>query len=162
MEVLITPIKNEHAEAIVDIILPIQQIEFNVPITLQDQPDLLDIENFYYKSGGCFWGAKINGELVGTIALIRYDGKYGAIRKMFVKKEFRGKERGIAVRLLEGLIQYAKDNGITDLHLGTVAVLKAALRFYERSGFIQIEKATLPEKFPLVAVDTEFFHLNLQ
>ncbi|MEZ0129349.1 GNAT family N-acetyltransferase, partial [Flavobacterium sp. LBUM151] len=48
---------------------------------------------------------------MGTIALIKFDEKKAAIRKMFVKKEYRGKEFSIAQKLLDTLIQYAKENG---------------------------------------------------
>lgn len=162
MEVLIVPIKNESSAAVIDIILPIQQIEFNVPITLNDQPDLLDIENAYYETGGGFWGAKVNEELAGTIALLKFDHSSAAIRKMFVKKEFRGKELSLAQRLLETLIEYCKDNGIQHLYLGTVSVLQAAMRFYERNGFEQIEKSALPKLFPLMSADNVFYHLTIQ
>ena len=162
MEVLIVPIKNESSAAVIDIILPIQQIEFNVPITLNDQPDLMDIENAYHKTGGGFWGAKVNEELAGTIALLKFDHSSAAIRKMFVKKEFRGKELSLAQRLLETLIEYCKDNGIQHLYLGTVSVLQAAMRFYERNGFEQIEKSALPKLFPLMSADNVFYRLTIQ
>lgn len=161
MKVQILPIQQEHANAIIDLILNIQQNEFNIAITLDDQPDLLKINNFYYEKGGCFWGAFIDHELVGTIALVKFDSKAGAIRKMFVKKEYRGKELNIAQALLTTLIAYSKENGIDDLYLGTVHVLGAALRFYERNQFLTIAKETLPEKFPLMAADDVFCHLNL-
>ncbi|SHF36695.1 GNAT family N-acetyltransferase [Pedobacter caeni] len=162
MEVLIKQIKNESSAAVIDIILPIQQIEFNVPITLNDQPDLLDIENVYYHNGGAFWGASVNEELAGTIALLKFDNDLAAIRKMFVKKDFRGKELGLAQRLLETLVQYCKDNEIKHLYLGTVSVLQAAMRFYERNGFEQIEKSALPKSFPLMSADNVFYHLAIK
>ncbi|GAA3953109.1 GNAT family N-acetyltransferase [Pedobacter ginsengiterrae] len=162
MEIQIDSISNESSKAIIDIILPIQQKEFNVQITLEDQPDLLDIENFYHLKGGGFWGAKINGELVGTIALIKFDNDSAAIRKMFVKKEFRGKELGIAQKLLEKLIDYSNKSNIKNLYLGTVTVLQAALRFYEKNGFIHIAKENLPSKFPFMNADNVFCELTLK
>jgi GNAT superfamily N-acetyltransferase len=161
MKTVIVPIEDEYSEAVVDLILNIQQKEFNVPITLQDQPDLLEIKSFYHERGGCFWGAFIDEELVGTIALVKYDDKEGAIRKMFVKKEFRGKELFIAQQLLDTLITYSKENGLLDLYLGTVSILEAALRFYERNNFVRIEKESLPEKFPVMGADNIFCHLTL-
>ncbi|MCV9933870.1 GNAT family N-acetyltransferase [Flavobacterium sp. LS1R47] len=161
MNIIIVPIKDDYSEAVVDLILNIQQKEFNVPITLEDQPDLLEINQFYHKKGGCFWGAFIDGELVGTIALVKYDDREGAIRKMFVKKEYRGKELYIAQQLLDTLIAYSKQNGLLDLYLGTVSILEAALRFYERNNFVRIEKGTLPDAFPIVDVDNVFCHLKL-
>lgn len=162
MKTMIVPIGNEYAEAAIDLILNIQQKEFNVAITLEDQPDLLEINNFYYQSGGCFWGAFIDGQLVGTIALVKFDSDAGAIRKMFVKKEYRGKELQIAQQLLETLIAYCNENGINHLYLGTVSILEAALRFYERNKFVRIEKESLPDKFPLMSADNVFCHLTLQ
>lgn len=158
----IQPIQNEFEKEIIDLILNIQQKEFNVPVTLEDQPDLMEIENFYYKPGGIFLGAFIDHKLVGTIALVRFHDEAAAIRKMFVKKEFRGKEFGIAQKLLKELIAFSRENGIKDLYLGTVAILQAALRFYEKNDFVTIPKETLPEAFPLMKPDNVFCHLHLK
>lgn len=160
-DVVIRVLTNEDAEKAVKLILPIQQIEFNVPVTLNDQPDLLDIEAYYHKTGGCFWGAFKRGQLIGTIALIVTQDNNGVIRKMFVKKEYRGKEFNIAQQLLDTLIKYCGHNGIIGLYLGTVDALKAAQRFYERNGFTAIPKNGLPQSFPLMAVDTLFYSRKL-
>lgn len=157
----IKPIQNEYEKEIVDLILNIQQKEFNVPITLEDQPDLQDIENFYFKPGGIFLGAFIDDKLVGTIALVKFNPEAGAIRKMFVKKEFRGKEFQIAQQLLEKLITYSKENGLKNLYLGTVTLLQAALRFYEKNDFITIPQEALPSDFPLMKPDNVFCQLTL-
>jgi len=157
----IIPIQNEYENQIVDLILNIQQKEFNVPITIEDQPDLLNIKNFYYQSGGFFLGAFINEKLVGTIALVKFNSKAGAIRKMFVQKEYRGKKYNIAQQLLEELIMYSNKNGIHNLYLGTVSILQAAIRFYEKNNFVKIQKEELPHDFPLMKPDNVFCHLNL-
>lgn len=157
----IAPIFNDDCTEIINLILPIQQIEFNVPITIEDQPDLLDIESNYHQRGGNFWGAKINGELVGTIALLNTGHNACALRKMFVKKEFRGKEYGIAQKLLETLVAYCRDQNISDVYLGTVEMLKAAHRFYEKNDFNNIAVADLPSYFPRMMADNKFYHLHL-
>lgn len=161
MKLQIHPIGNSYSEEAIDLILTIQQKEFNVPLTIHDQPDLFEIESFYTEAGGNFWGAFIDGELVGTIALVKFDTRAGAIRKMFVKKEFRGKELNIAQELLEILISFCKENGIDNLYLGTITVLKAAQRFYERNNFKKIKKDALPERFPLMSADDIFYHLYI-
>lgn len=157
----ILSLNNSYCNQIIDIILPIQQIEFNVPVTLEDQPDLLDIEANYHQTGGNFWGAKYDEQLVGTIALIAIDGNAGALRKMFVRKEYRGKELAIAQRLLDELIVYCKQNNITAIYLGTVDILKAAHRFYEKNGFTRLAKEDLPVSFPLMGADNVFYQLHL-
>ncbi|WEK70740.1 MAG: GNAT family N-acetyltransferase [Candidatus Chryseobacterium colombiense] len=158
----IKTINNTYSKSVIDLVLNIQQKEFNVPITIEDQPDLMQIENFYLNSGGNFWGAFINDELVGTIALVKFDENAAAIRKMFVKKDFRGKEHNIAQQLLETLITYCHENGIEEVYLGTVSILKAALRFYERNHFKIIDKEDLPAKFPLMSADNVFCFLDLK
>lgn len=158
----IRQIDSQYSESVIDLILNIQQKEFNVPITIDDQPDLLRIDEFYLASGGNFWGAFINGELVGTIALVKFDEKAAAIRKMFVKKEFRGKEYSIAQKLLEILITFCRENDIDGVYLGTVSILQAALRFYEKNHFTIIEKEKLPSKFPVMNADNVFCFLDLK
>jgi N-acetylglutamate synthase-like GNAT family acetyltransferase len=157
----IAPVFNDDCTEIIDLILPIQQIEFNVPITIEAQPDLLDIEANYHHRGGNFWGAKIDGELVGTIALINTGHNACALRKMFVKKDFRGREYGIAQKLLETLLAYCKEHNITDVYLGTVDMLKAAHRFYEKNNFNNIPVTDLPSYFPRMMADNKFYHLHL-
>ncbi|REC42677.1 GNAT family N-acetyltransferase [Chryseobacterium pennipullorum] len=160
MKLQIHPIGNSYSEQAIDLILTIQQKEFNVPLTIHDQPDLLEIESFYTEAGGNFWGAFIEGELVGTIALLKFDKREGAIRKMFVKKDFRGIELNIAQELLEILLSFCRENGIDNVYLGTITILKAAQRFYERNNFEKIEKEKLPAQFPLMGSDDIFYHLN--
>jgi len=160
-EVLIQLLDKGDSARIVDLILPIQQMEFNVPITLEQQPDLLDIEGFYIRPGGGFWGAFSEGKLVGTIALIATGHRAGAIRKMFVREEYRGKQYGIAQRLIETLVEYCRSHQIFHIYLGTVDVMKAAHRFYERNGFQRLEKFALPDYFPLMSADNIFYHLQL-
>jgi hypothetical protein len=46
----IVPFSPEHAAGVMSVILPIQQIEFEIPITLEAQPDLKDIRGFYQRS----------------------------------------------------------------------------------------------------------------
>ena len=145
----------------IDVILSIQRDEFGVPITVDDQPDLLDIPGFYQQGSGNFWVALADGEVVGTIALRDIGNRQGALRKMFVKPAYRGKEHGVGRRLLEELISSATSARIRDLFLGTIDAFVAAHRFYEKNGFVQIPEAALPKAFPLMGVDTRFYHRRL-
>jgi putative acetyltransferase len=121
----------------------------------------MDITNFYQKNKGNFWVKVLDNQVVGTIALIDIGENQGCIRKMFVKSEFRGKEWGVAQDLLANLLIWAKNQGMTELFLGTLQIMHAAHRFYQKNGFIEIDRANLPPNFPLMAVDNMFFKLNL-
>jgi putative acetyltransferase len=152
----------QYADQIPSLILNIQQNEFHVPITINDQKDLLNIPDFYQQRNGNFWVAVNEDEVVGTIALIDCAENVGAIRKMFVKKEYRGSEYGIAQNLLETLESWALEHDINHVYLGTLERLQAAIRFYIRNGYEAIEKQKLPAVFPLMPVDTHFYSKNLK
>ncbi|EIJ47771.1 IAA acetyltransferase [Herbaspirillum sp. GW103] len=150
----------EHAQGVVDVILPIQQEEFGIPITLEGQPDLKDIAGFYQKGHGNFWVALDGGKVVGTISLLDIGNAQVALRKMFVAASHRGKEHGTAARLLDGAIAWARAQGLRQIFLGTTDKFLAAHRFYEKNGFRLIEKSTLPPAFPVMVVDSRFYALD--
>ncbi|SON57896.1 N-acetylglutamate synthase [Hartmannibacter diazotrophicus] len=150
------------ADGVIGLILPIQQDEFGVAITAEDQPDLKAIPDFYQTGLGDFWVAVTDeGRIVGTISLKDIGDKLGALRKMFVAAEWRGRERGVASGLLERLLTTSRERGIRSVFLGTTDKFHAAHRFYEKNGFAEIAKADLPESFPLIAVDTKFYTITL-
>ena len=157
----IGPFCEHHLPGIVNLILPIQQSEFGIPITLDDQPDLLDIPGFYQTGSGNFWVALHDGEVVGTISLLDIGNGQGALRKMFVKKKFRGSTKTVACRLLEVLLEWCRRHNINEIYLGTTAKFLAAHRFYEKRGFLEIEKKELPVSFPLMIVDTKFYKYSV-
>jgi RimJ/RimL family protein N-acetyltransferase len=148
-------------ESVVALILPIQQLEFGIPITLHDQPDLLDIAGFYQKGKGNFWVARSGIEVVGTIGLLDIGNGEGALRKMFVKASFRGGQHGVARRLLSALLQWGGAHGLRSVYLGTTTAFHAAHRFYEKNGFREIPKGDLSPAFPVMSVDTRFYRLLL-
>lgn len=150
-----------YQQPIIDLILDIQQNEFNIPITLADQPDLLTIPSFYCQNNGNFWIALDNQKVVGTIALIDIGDNMGAIRKMFVHQDYRGKELGIASLLLNALLTHAQKYEMTAIYLGTLPRLQAAMRFYEKKGFVQLPKSTLPPQFPAMVLDTVFYEYKI-
>jgi N-acetylglutamate synthase-like GNAT family acetyltransferase len=149
------------AEAIAAVILPIQRDEFGIPIRLEDQPDLGDIRGFYQNGCGNFWVAAVDGRIVGTIALLDIGKHEAALRKMFVAAPFRGREHGVAQRLLDHLLVWAALGRVARIFLGTTAKFLAAHRFYEKNGFTEIVIADLPANFPVMAVDTRFYRLVL-
>ena len=155
MTTSITPYHANYQTGVIELILGIQQNEFQLPITLEDQPDLTDIEGFYVHPGGQFWVASNQGRVVGTVALLYLNQTQRALRKMFVHPDFRGE--GLAVSLLDEAIQACRELAVTEIFLGTTEQFKAAHRFYERQGFALCEPSQLPEEFPIMAVDKRFY-----
>lgn len=157
----ILPYSPEHQAGVVDLILPIQRREFGLDITLEAQPDLLDIPGFYRRGQGNFWVAVEQGAVVGSIALLDIGGGQAALRKMFVRADRRGAERGVARELLARLLDWARGRGFTEIFLGTTPQFLAAHRFYEKNGFTLLDRAALPPAFPVMAVDSRFYRLPL-
>ena len=156
-EIEIVPFEPSHADGVVAVILPIQQSEFEIPITLEAQPDLRDVPGFYQRANGNFWVAVDAGKVVGTVALLDIGDGQAALRKMFVRADRRGAEHGVARRLLETLLAWCRARGVREVYLGTTAVFLAAHRFYEKNGFREIARAELPARFPVMQVDTKFY-----
>lgn len=146
---------------VINVILPIQQTEFGIPITAADQPDLSAISEFYQQGNGDFWVARAGEEVVGTIGLKDIGEGRAALRKMFVAQAYRGAAYGTASRLLTTLLEAARARGVQQILLGTTAQFLAAHRFYEKHGFHEVPKHTLPASFPLMAVDSKFYALDL-
>ena len=160
-EILIAPFSDVDQQGVLDVILPIQQREFGIPITAADQPDLTDIPEFYRSGTGGFWVARSNGKVVGTVGLKDIGSGQTALRKMFVAAPFRGRELGVAGRLLDVLLAHARAKGVAEVFLGTTDKFLAAHRFYEKKGFRELQKADLPRTFPVMAVDSKFYVLRV-
>lgn len=145
-EIRIIPFEKQYTDQVVDLILPIQQTEFGIEISLTDQPDLLSIKEEYIDRGGNFWLALDGERVIGTIALVKLENHNGAIKKMFAAKEFRG-EKQVGKKLLDTLVDYCKAQGYQ--------------RFYQKNGFEHWPKSQMPQDYHLMDVDTVFFRRDL-
>lgn len=146
-----------YATYVGELILNIQREEFQIPITLDEQPDLADIPGFYQRGNGNFWVALDEDRVVGTISLLDIGNNQVALRKMFVHPDYRGAKIGTAKTLLDAVLHWSETKGVKEIYLGTTAKFLAAHRFYAKYGFTEIDKQVLPPAFPIMAVDTKFF-----
>jgi N-acetylglutamate synthase-like GNAT family acetyltransferase len=159
--ILIRPFTPSDAQGVAEVIVSIQREEFWIAITLAQQPDLSQIPAFYQRGLGNFWVAEAAGEIVGTIGLVDIGDRHVALRKLFVKASHRGREQGVAQRLLETALAWCAAHGVTEVYLGTTALFLAAHRFYERNGFVEVAPERLPPNFPRMTVDTRFYRLPI-
>lgn len=148
---------DEYKDQIIKLILKIQTEEFGIPISVKDQPDLQQISSFYQTGTGNFWVALDDKQVVGTIALVDIGNSQTALRKMFVDNASRGKEKGVAKALLDRLISWCEQKKVHEIYLGTTSAYLAAHRFYEKNGFQEVPKETLPKAFPVMQVDSKFY-----
>lgn len=158
-EVTIKPFEKRYESGVTQLITSIQK-EFGINITLEDQPDLLRIEEEYIETGGNFWIALSDDQVVGTIALVKLANGNGAIKKMFAAPAFRG-EKQIGKKLLETLLAYCTARQDKNLYLGTVDTFIAAQKFYKKHGFVECSVTDMPEDYHVMAVDNVFFKKSL-
>lgn len=142
---------------VINLIVTIQQSEFLIPITANDQPDLNNIPAYYQMNLGNFWVAMLNNTIIGTISLLNIGNNQAALRKMFVDKNFRGTHYNTSKLLLKKLFDWAHSHNFKEIYLGTTSKFLAAHRFYEKNGFIVIDKLHLPRNFPIMEVDVKFY-----
>jgi GNAT superfamily N-acetyltransferase len=103
--------------------------------------------------------AMVENKVIGTISITKLENNNSVLRKMFLHKNYRG--QGIAELLLYNIINWANDNNVNSIYLGTMAQFTTAHKFYERLNFEQIDRELLPNDFPLNPVDSIFYKLNL-
>jgi GNAT superfamily N-acetyltransferase len=161
MEIRIEPYTDQYKQQVIELISTIQQEEFNIPITPEEQPDLQQIPGFYQKDNGNFWLAIADSSVVGTIALLDIGNKQGALRKMFVKQNYRGKEYGTGQLLLNTLLVWARQKGYAEIYLGTTEKFLAAHRFYKKNNFTAVAVTELPASFPRMGVDVKFYRYGV-
>ena len=151
--------QEQYKEQIIRLILSIQNDEAKIHLSLAEQPDLKDIPACYEKDGGEFWIATENDKLIGTIALMNFGSGNAVLKKFFVKKEYRNK--GLGQQLYRTLLRYAEEHQFHTLLLDTPSVAKASHKFYEKAGFIKINREQLPFPYEYPDRDSVVYLLRL-
>lgn len=151
--------RGAYDDEIISLILSIQNDEAEISLSIQEQPDLLDIEQYYQQSGGNFWVALSAGKVIGTIGLMLKDRHCAILKKFFVKKEFRAQKIGLA--LYETLLNYAIVTGVQCVILDTPSVAHDSHRFYEKAGFRVVHKDELPVPYSYPDRHSILYLLNL-
>ncbi|WMJ80223.1 GNAT family N-acetyltransferase [Clostridium sp. MB40-C1] len=153
---------DKYKQEVIDLILHIQNVEYGVGISIEDQTDLLDINRNYIECGGCFWVAlNEEGKVVGSIGVQIKTKEIAVLKKLFVYKEYRGKEIGIGQKLYDLVIDFAKSKNISTIFLDSPDKTKRAHNFYRKSGFVEIGKEELPIAYDYPDRNSLIFRLDL-
>ena len=105
---------------------------------LQKDSDLEDIEGYYLqgKGRGVFYTGMVDGEIIGTSAVRRIDDEKCEIKRIYVKKEYRGK--GYGKILFLHVLEFAKENYHV-VELKTDTSLDIAIGMYLKYGFVIVK-----------------------
>jgi len=148
---------------VIDLILHVQNVENSVNISLEEQPDLLDIDGCYRASGGRFWVALNRaGTVVGTIGLQQKTESIGVLKKFFVYAAYRGREANSASKLFDALLAFSLRQGLHTIVLDTPSIATRSHAFYKKMGFRQISEAELPVQYDYPDRNSLFFRLDIE
>lgn len=86
--------------------------------------------------GVAFFVLRADGAAAGCGGIQIYGTDYGELKRMYTRPAYRG--RGLAVAMIDHLAAYAHTRGVARLRLETGIYQEAAVRLYERSGFVRI------------------------
>lgn len=131
-EIEIIEYQDEYAKQIVNHIRKIAKEEFGY----NDWEDYFNKMTFeeYKQKGSKFWIViDDKKEVVGTIGALRISDREIKMNSLYVKEEYR--KLGIAKKLYELLIDFAKQQGYQQVTLRTFFKFVNAIHFYEKMGF---------------------------
>lgn len=159
---MITVYNDSYKEEVIKLILHVQNVEYEVGISVKEQPDILDIHSNYINDGGNFWIAlNDSGEVVGSIGLQKKNKEVAVLKKFFVYKYYRGKEFGTGKKLYEALLDFAKKQGFSKIILDTPSKATRSHSFYKKVGFKEIDKEGLPINYDYPDRNSIIFLLEL-
>lgn len=102
-----------------------------------DEEVLSKPEAYIINKGGHIFFAKLNGFIVGTVALMpTANNSVFELTKMAVSPEHRGYK--IGQQLMQTCIDFAKDQHFNSLILYSNTLLENAIYIYRKFGFIEI------------------------
>ena len=118
-------------EEVHDVVLDVL-LEHGFEFDGRKDSDLKDINGYYFASGGTFFVGVSEGKVVGTAGVRKLEGNLCEIRRIYLKKDFRGKGNG--KKLLMAALDFAEKN-CSGAVLKTDPTLTKAIDMYLKHGF---------------------------
>lgn len=112
--------------------------ELNIDLCFQNfDRELKEISVLYNVPSGILFLLKCKNEFIGCVGLRKINDEISEMKRMFIKKEFRGK--GLSKNLINNLIAHAKQMNYKTIRLDTLPQMKEAVNLYTLIGFKEIK-----------------------
>lgn len=157
----ISQFEEKYTQDVIDLVLHFQNDGTRPAVSVDDQPDLLNIVGEYIERGGNFWIARDGERLIGSIGIMPYSPEIAVMKKFFVQEDYQGAPYHIGRSLYQELLAFAKQRAYRFLLLDTPRNTERAHRFYEKAGFQKVNEEELPIRFSHPYQDCDFFLLAL-
>jgi N-acetylglutamate synthase-like GNAT family acetyltransferase len=104
-------------------------------------PDLLQFDAYYTAPRGAFWVVRDDTRVVGSVGVDRADARIAELKRLYVDASMRS--RGIGQRLVETVVEWSREQGMTRLVLWSDTRFETSHRLYRRLGFEQLGERTI-------------------
>jgi len=128
-----------------------------MPVFDSQRAELASIPESFQKNKGNYWIALFNEKVVGTIAVIDIGHDSLELRDVFLSRDLRGSLKGYSKLLLDTVFEWARARSIKTIYLGTTLGFKAAHKFYEKHGFKEISRSSMPVYCKPMDCDDKFY-----
>ena len=116
--------------------LNIEWLEKYFYVEAYDKKVLTKPKEYIIDTGGFIFFAKIDEQIIGTVALIKQKEGF-ELSKMAVSPKFQGKKIGL--QLMKHCIQFAKQKKWNEIILYSHRKLVPAIQLYKKNGFIEVQ-----------------------
>jgi DNA-binding MarR family transcriptional regulator/N-acetylglutamate synthase-like GNAT family acetyltransferase len=90
-------------------------------------------EFMIHTDGGELWIAEVDGKMVGSIAITKFNDSVAQLRWFVLDEDYHG--RGIGKKLMETALDFCKKQGYQSVFLWTVSILETARNLYQKYQF---------------------------
>jgi ribosomal protein S18 acetylase RimI-like enzyme len=133
----IEPVTTEEALNHVRELFAEYAVSLGVDLSFQNfDRELATLPGDYVPPDGCLLIASHEGQVVGCIALRKWEEEVCEMKRLYVRPRFRGLNAGR--RLAEAVIAIARQCGYRRMRLDTLPTMKRAQELYESLGFREI------------------------
>ncbi|MFN3966912.1 MAG: GNAT family N-acetyltransferase [Endomicrobiia bacterium] len=138
----IREVNSEDSKQVKELINNIMKNEFPASEKAYPTEDIENPAKYYNGKKDVFYVAENDNEIIGTVAIKEDTSDTALLRRLFVKKEFRG--RGFGSELINKAIEFCKKHNYKKVIFRGTDIMQAALKACLKNGFVEKDIVSLP------------------